>query len=216
MVEYFNDKSPEEQKEIISKIEKDCKVEFIFDNNLLFVEGDEILRAQIQLKTLVSLNILILPQIRPDDSDLELKYPEDYPWENLEELEEKGKIDPIELDPNTVEYNFVLNKFLDTISNKQGYWREGKVIITSIKRIQNKNLYERYYFSKLRITNKLEKLKSAGKNINPYKYEVLGFHGTRTADPSLIYNSYEGIDRRFTTTGYYGMGTYFAVQASYS
>ena len=108
MVEYFNDKSPEEQKEIISKIEKDCKVEFIFDNNLLFVEGDEILRAQIQLKTLVSLNILILPQIRPDDSDLDLKYPEDYPQENLEELEEKGKIDPIELDPNSVEYNFVL------------------------------------------------------------------------------------------------------------
>lgn len=88
--------------------------------------------------------------------------------------------------------------------------------VTGIKRIQNKNLYERYYFSKLRITNKLEKLKSEGKNIDPNIDEVLGFHGTRNTDPSIIYNSQEGIDRRFTTTGFFGIGSYFAVEAWYS
>ena len=42
------------------------------------------------------------------------------------------------------------------------------------------------------------------------------FHGTRSADPSLIYKGEEGFDMRFSAQGMWGTGCYFAVNASYS
>jgi hypothetical protein len=42
------------------------------------------------------------------------------------------------------------------------------------------------------------------------------FHGTRAADPSLIYKEEEGFDMRFSAQGVWGTGCYFAVNASYS
>jgi hypothetical protein len=42
------------------------------------------------------------------------------------------------------------------------------------------------------------------------------FHGTRSTDPSLIYKSESGLDMRFSNSGMYGKGIYFAENSSYS
>ena len=42
------------------------------------------------------------------------------------------------------------------------------------------------------------------------------FHGTRQNDPALIYNSRIGFDFRFCNSGSWGLGSYFARDASYS
>ena len=78
--------------------------------------------------------------------------------------------------------------------------------ITSIKRIQNKWLWDRYSFAKQRMT---------GRN-NGVTNELLLFHGTGETPPEKIYRSEQGFDFRFSTRGMWGTGTYFAVNASYS
>ncbi|CAM4977886.1 unnamed protein product [Rotaria socialis] len=42
------------------------------------------------------------------------------------------------------------------------------------------------------------------------------FHGTRAAPPKEIYNGEYGFDMTFCTSGLWGLGTYFAMNASYS
>lgn len=42
------------------------------------------------------------------------------------------------------------------------------------------------------------------------------FHGTRAADPKLIYASEDGLDFRFSNAGAYGNGIYFANNSQYS
>ena len=42
------------------------------------------------------------------------------------------------------------------------------------------------------------------------------WHGTRTADSSVITDSDEGFDLRFCRNGAYGIGNYFAVDSQYS
>ncbi len=78
--------------------------------------------------------------------------------------------------------------------------------IVSIKRIQNKWLWDRYSFAKQRMSER-----NAG-IVN----EQMLFHGTRETPPEKIYNSEQGFDFRFSTKGMWGTGTYFAINASYS
>ncbi len=42
------------------------------------------------------------------------------------------------------------------------------------------------------------------------------FHGTRQTKPELIYSSEDGLDMRFSNSGMYGRGTYFADNSNYS
>jgi hypothetical protein len=49
-----------------------------------------------------------------------------------------------------------------------------------------------------------------------YLTEKLCYHGTSSTDPSIIYSSKEGIDKKFTTRYLHGKGTYFATNSSYS
>ena len=49
---------------------------------------------------------------------------------------------------------------------------------------------------------------------NPNERQM--FHGTRQNDPALIYNSRIGFDFRFCNAGAWGLGSYFARDASYS
>ena len=79
-------------------------------------------------------------------------------------------------------------------------------LITSIKRIQNKWLWDRYSFAKQRM---------AGRN-GGITNEISLFHGTGTTPPEKVYKSEQGFDFRFSTSGMWGTGTYFAVNASYS
>jgi hypothetical protein len=48
------------------------------------------------------------------------------------------------------------------------------------------------------------------------QYPILLWHGTRENKPSLIYDSQEGFDKRFSSKGMWGEAIYFAVNASYS
>ncbi len=78
--------------------------------------------------------------------------------------------------------------------------------IVTIKRIQNKWLWDRYSFAKQRMSER-----NAGR-VN----EQMLFHGTRGTAPEKIYKSEQGFDFRFSSNGMWGTGTYFAVNASYS
>jgi len=42
------------------------------------------------------------------------------------------------------------------------------------------------------------------------------FHGTSSTDPQMIYQGEDGFDMRFSRSGMWGQGIYFAVNASYS
>ena len=80
------------------------------------------------------------------------------------------------------------------------------VHIIRVERIQNKGLWEKYDFCKRRLHSK-----NRG-DIN----EMRLFHGTRTNPPEKIYRSEHGFDFRFGSSGMWGRGAYFAVNASYS
>ena len=79
--------------------------------------------------------------------------------------------------------------------------------IIMIQRIQSKRLWENYHNHRERM-----KTKNGEDKIN----EMLLFHGTRNTPPDTIYHDEEGIDMRCSRTGMWGMGNYFAVNASYS
>ena len=80
------------------------------------------------------------------------------------------------------------------------------VIITSVQRIQNKWLWEKYEQSKRRMNEK-----NAGM-VN----EKQLFHGSRKTSAERIYDSEEGFDMRFSSQGSWGQANYFAADASYS
>ena len=78
--------------------------------------------------------------------------------------------------------------------------------VVHVERIQNQWLWEKYNFSKQRMSEKYEGI------IN----EKDLFHGTRSTPPEKIFKSEQGFDFRFCFRGMWGTGTYFAVNASYS
>ena len=78
--------------------------------------------------------------------------------------------------------------------------------IVKIERIQNKWLWEKYYWNRDRMKRKN----------NDVINEKLLFHGTSDTHPSKIYKDEEGFDMRFGRVGMWGNGNYFAVNASYS
>ena len=80
------------------------------------------------------------------------------------------------------------------------------VRITKLERIQNEWLWTRY-------SQHRELIKKKNQGI---AHELDLFHGTRNNPPDLIYKGEEGFDMRFSAQGMWGMGNYFAVNASYS
>ena len=78
--------------------------------------------------------------------------------------------------------------------------------ILSIERIQNKKLWENYDRGKQQIS---------GKNSGVVNEKQL-FHGSGETPPEKIYNGNKGFDFRYCTSGMWGRGSYFAVNASYS
>ena len=79
-------------------------------------------------------------------------------------------------------------------------------VILSIKRIQNNWLWERYVITRRRISKK--------NNGRVNEKEL--FHGSRSSRASMIYDSEEGFDMRYSSTGMWGQANYFAEKASYS
>ena len=95
------------------------------------------------------------------------------------------------------EFQKVLTRMYETMSNMS---------IMKLERIQNQWLWEKYAQHRTRIQKK---------NQGKIEEEDL-FHGTSNTDPSLIYKGEEGFDMRFSSGGTWGLGNYFAVDASYS
>ena len=77
--------------------------------------------------------------------------------------------------------------------------------LTSIDRIENKNIYDEY-------AHRMQKMQEKGKPLNEKKL----FHGSHKTRPVEIYESDEGFDFRFSDGGLWGKGAYFAVKASFS
>ena len=81
-----------------------------------------------------------------------------------------------------------------------------KAKIVNIERVQSLKLWDFFQLEKTR-------LKEA-KGKAP-KVKTL-YHGTGEADPSLIYNSEEGFDLRYSRAGNYGVALCFANESAYS
>ena len=103
------------------------------------------------------------------------------------------------LDPiaESDEYERVTNQFLLTLPN---------VNILKVERIQNKILWKRYH-------NRSQMMRNYDRS---HLREELLFHGTRGNKPELIYKGGEGFDMRFSASGMWGRGNYFAVNSCYS
>lgn len=108
----------------------------------------------------------------------------------------------VELNRTDDEYKIAAECFLTGFNPAQ---------IICIERVQNPNLYREYYKSKRTLSRKY--------NGNPN--ELLLKHGTRTTNPSSIWNSGDhtntyGFDPRYCDKGLFGRGAYFAEDTSYS
>ena len=95
------------------------------------------------------------------------------------------------------EWNAISSRVRKTLPSAQ---------VVSVERIQNQWLWEKYHFSKQRMSEKYEGI------VN----EKDLFHGTSSTSPEKIFKSEQGFDFRFCSRGVWGTGTYFAVNASYS
>lgn len=84
-----------------------------------------------------------------------------------------------------------------------------KVNLISIEKCLNKIVQHRF-FNELKVTVQ----KYPGKC--PTQLIKLLFHGTTTNKPKMVYASEEGLDMRFSRSGLFGQGIYFADNAAYS
>ncbi|XP_062518906.1 uncharacterized protein LOC134194026 isoform X2 [Corticium candelabrum] len=99
--------------------------------------------------------------------------------------------------PGSQEYTNVLCRCMETIPEIQ---------LMKLERIQNPWLWKQYALHRTRMSEK------GNQALN----ELDLFHGPRRVNPKLIYDSEEGFDMRFSSLGAWGIGCYFAVNASYS
>ena len=95
------------------------------------------------------------------------------------------------------EWNRIHSRVVETLPSAK---------ILKLERIQNQWLWEKHTFSKQRMT-----VKNQG-DVNEKEL----FHGTKSTPPEKIFKSEHGFDFRFASTGMWGEGTYFAVNAQYS
>ncbi|KAM9989033.1 hypothetical protein ACTFIY_005083 [Dictyostelium cf. discoideum] len=107
----------------------------------------------------------------------------------------------IKIDKGSSEYIMVSKRFNETMSNS--------FEIIKIERIQNKSLWRNFDESRNRLNEKYQVS-------NLDFLESTLFHGTRTNDPKLIFSSKVGFDISKSSIGNYGIGLYFALNASYS
>ncbi|EEU04115.1 poly polymerase, catalytic region domain-containing protein [Dictyostelium discoideum AX4] len=107
----------------------------------------------------------------------------------------------IKINKGSSEYIIVSERFNETMSNS--------FEIIKIERIQNKSLWRNFDESRKRLNEKYQVS-------NLDFLESTLFHGTRANDPKLIFSSKVGFDIGKSSFGNYGIGLYFALNASYS
>ena len=114
-------------------------------------------------------------------------------------MEEKEQVKLILLDPvaESEEYERVINQFLLTLPNAN---------VLRVERVQNKVIWRKYH-------HRSQLMREFDKS---HLREELLFHGTRKNKPEAIYKGDVGFDMRFSASGMWGRGNYFAVNSSYS
>ncbi|CAF1286160.1 unnamed protein product [Adineta steineri] len=174
-------------------IQQSIKVDFRQDstgNLSLKLNGlqQNVLQAKLQISLYVQ-DILRMEV----DKDNELNIPNEWG-----EQEEQCKL--VKLPKNHPDFIRIENRMKETISN---------VKIDKIERVQNLRLWNHYAFRRRTLRQEL----SDKPNL---QIEMELFHGTRATLPSEIYNGEYGFDMSYCTSGLWGLGTYFAMNASYS
>ncbi|XP_019854829.1 PREDICTED: uncharacterized protein LOC109583797 [Amphimedon queenslandica] len=109
---------------------------------------------------------------------------------------QENDVEVFQVHRGTEEWNFVQRKWSETML----------VSLKRIERIQNKWLWRHYCLCR-------ERIKSKNRGMENEKWL---FHGTRETRPQEVYNSEKGCDFRFSSSGMWGNGSYFADKASYS
>ena len=110
---------------------------------------------------------------------------------------QSNAIELMDVPKGSPEWNKILNRMQDSLPT---------VKLTSIQRIQNEYLWEKYCLHKERI----------GRQGTERVNEKELFHGTSSTPPEKIYKSEDGFDMRFSQAGMWGQGNYFAESAKYS
>ncbi|CAF4933386.1 unnamed protein product [Rotaria sp. Silwood1] len=106
----------------------------------------------------------------------------------------------VEIPRNDSDFARIENRMKETMTN---------VKIDKIERVQNIRMWRHYAFRHLELKKELSHMPNL-------QIEMELFHGTRTTPPSEIYHGEYGFDMTYSTSGMWGIGTYFAKNASYS
>ena len=174
-------------------IEQSIQVDFQQDRGgklTLQLKGfnDDVLKAKLKI-SLYAQDIL---QMEIDKDD-QLSIPKEWG-----EQEEQCKL--VEIPPNHPDFIRVENRMKETMST---------VKIDKIERVQNVRLWNYYALRRQTLQRELS-------HKPDLQIEMELFHGTRNTIPSEVYNGEYGFDMTFCTDGLWGIGTYFARNASYS
>ena len=119
-------------------------------------------------------------------------FPKPAEWE-----QQSNPIELKDVSTGSTEWKRILQRIQETIPS---------VDLISIKRIQNEFLWEKYCQHKERMSRK------GPERVN----EMELFHGSSSSSPEDIYMCEEGFDMRFSRSGMWGKGNYFAESARYS
>lgn len=128
-----------------------------------------------------------------EDKDDELTIPKEW-------IEQDEECLLVRLYKGDAEFTRIERRINETMSD---------VKIHTIERIQNVRLWNQYVFQRRTLQQTL-----THKSNEEIEMEL--FHGTRKTPPDEIYNGDCGFDMRFSTNGLWGIGSYFAKNASYS
>jgi hypothetical protein len=123
-------------------------------------------------------------------NEIKIEYPKE--WDTMKP---DNNLELFILPPNSGEFKFVESLFKKSVKT---------VCFTKMWRIQNKNLWEKYYRERCKVFKEKGKCE-----------EQFLFHGTRSNSPRVLYTT--GFDVSFSSDfGMYGRGIYFARQSVYS
>lgn len=127
------------------------------------------------------------------ENDNELRTPKEWG-------DQKEGCELVDIPKNDPNFARIENRMRETMTN---------VTIDKIERVQNIRMWSHYAFRR-------RELKKDLRGLPTLQIEMELFHGTRAAPPSEIYHGEYGFDLTYSTSGLWGIGTYFAKNASYS
>ncbi|CAF1170949.1 unnamed protein product [Adineta steineri] len=106
----------------------------------------------------------------------------------------------VPISKNDPDFASIENRMKETLPN---------IKIDKIERIQNVRLWNHYAFRRRVLKKELRVMSNS-------QIELELFHGTRNTPTSTVYNGEYGLDMTFSSDGLWGIGIYFAKNASYS